>query len=214
MTCHLFPDRKAEQLAASSFTTHLAHGGICHRLKGHIGRNGGASPVDRYWREKGSFRSSVWGAAWSYCRPRTGTSLQSTTSTVCITQIACCLPHPTILNTICTCAPEHSLPAPVPTQPLPLHYRSPPQPIHPTPLNHSADRLPSAPAPLVPQPYPVHGLPEGSNFTRSDVAQQIRRSFDALVKASPIGTPMVGRRLCACMTGCPMAAVCAWSPCD
>lgn len=132
--------------------------------------------------------------------------------------LACCLPHPTILDTICMCAPQrnhkHRLPAPVPTQPLPLHYRSPPQPIHPTPLNHSADRLPSAPAPLVPHPYPVHGLPEGSNFTRSDVAQQIRRSFDALVKASPIGTPMVGRRLCARMKGCPMAGVCPWSPCD
>lgn len=40
--------------------------------------------------------------------------------------------------------------------------------------------------------YSASQLTDVSAFTRSEVAEKIRRSFDALVKASPIGVPLVG----------------------
>lgn len=38
---------------------------------------------------------------------------------------------------------------------------------------------------------PSARIPEASMIDRSDMASKIRQSFDALVKASPIGIPLV-----------------------
>lgn len=51
---------------------------------------------------------------------------------------------------------------------------------------------------IVAQPYGGGRLAEVTAFNRSEVAQQIRQSFDALVKASPIGAPLVRCWIRAC----------------
>jgi hypothetical protein len=47
----------------------------------------------------------------------------------------------------------------------------------------------TVPAPLAVRPSPQAA--EASAFNRSEMAAQIRQSFDNLVKASPIGVPLV-----------------------
>jgi hypothetical protein len=48
-------------------------------------------------------------------------------------------------------------------------------------------------APVAVRPSPQ--VAEASAFNRSEMAAQIRQSFDNLVKASPIGVPLVGYTL-------------------
>jgi len=59
--------------------------------------------------------------------------------------------------------------------------------------NEPNDTAATTSAPMAVRPSPQAA--EASVFNRSDMAAQIRQSFDNLVKASPIGVPLVGYEL-------------------